>query len=46
MKTMKNGKVVSPDDIPMEAWKYLGEMVVEHLARLFNKILKSERIPG
>ena len=26
MKRMKSGKVVGPDDIPVEAWKCSGEM--------------------
>ncbi|MBN3290172.1 LORF2 protein, partial [Polypterus senegalus] len=45
MKRMKNGKVIGPDDIPVEAWKCLGEMAVEFLTRLFNGILESERMP-
>ncbi|KAG2463798.1 RTJK polymerase, partial [Polypterus senegalus] len=45
MKTMKNGKVVDPDDIPVIAWRCLGEMAVEFLTRLFNAILESGRIP-
>ncbi|XP_051780043.1 uncharacterized protein LOC127526921 [Erpetoichthys calabaricus] len=44
-KRMKNGKVVGPDDIPVEAWRCLGEMAVEFLTRLFNGILESERMP-
>lgn len=44
MKRKKSGKVVGPDDIPVEAWKCLGEMAVEFLTRLFNKILESERM--
>lgn len=45
MKRMKNGKVVGPDDIPVEIWRCLGEMAVEFLIRLFNEILESERMP-
>ena len=45
MKRMKSGKAVGPDGIPVEAWKCLGEMAVEFLTRLFNKILESERMP-
>ncbi|MBN3291136.1 RTXE polymerase, partial [Polypterus senegalus] len=45
MKRMKNGKAVGPDDIPMEAWRCLGEMAVAFLNRLFNGILESERMP-
>ncbi|KAI5624580.1 hypothetical protein C0J50_15862 [Silurus asotus] len=45
IKRMKNGKSVGPDDIPVEAWRCLGEMAVEFLTRLFNRNLEGERIP-
>ena len=45
MKRMKSGKVVGPDDTPVEAWRCLGEKAVEFLMRLFNTILESERMP-
>ena len=45
MNRMKTGKAVSPDDIPVEAWKCLGELVINFLTRLFNKLLKNERMP-
>ncbi|KAI5089887.1 hypothetical protein C0J45_20022 [Silurus meridionalis] len=45
IKRMKNGKSVGPDDIPVEAWRCLGEMAVEFLTRLFNRILEGERMP-
>ena len=45
MKRMKNEKAVGPDDIPVEAWRCLGETAVEFLTRLFNAILESERMP-
>lgn len=41
---MKSGKVVGFDDIFVEVWKCLGEVVVEFLISLFNKILESERM--
>ena len=34
IKKMKNGKAVGPDDIPLEAWRYLGEMAVRFLSSL------------
>ena len=46
MKKMKNGKAVGPDDIPVEAWRCLGEMALKFLTRLCNKILAGERMPG
>ncbi|KAK2902094.1 hypothetical protein Q8A73_011840 [Channa argus] len=45
LKRMKSGKAVGPDDIPVEVWKCLGEVAVEFLSSLFNKILESERMP-
>ena len=29
LKTMKNGKAVGPDDIPVEVWRCLGEVAVD-----------------
>ncbi|KAK2917518.1 hypothetical protein Q8A73_004265 [Channa argus] len=45
LKRMKSGKAVGPDDKPVEVWKCLGEVAVEFLTSLFNKILESERMP-
>ncbi|KAK3561722.1 hypothetical protein QTP86_012617 [Hemibagrus guttatus] len=42
---MKSGKAVGPDDIPVEVWTCLGEAAVEFLTSLFNRVLKSERMP-
>ncbi|KAI5099810.1 gastrula zinc finger protein XlCGF28.1-like [Silurus meridionalis] len=44
IKRIKSGKSVGPDDIPVEAWRCLGEMAVKFLTRLFNKILE-EKFP-
>ncbi|KAK3557812.1 hypothetical protein QTP86_002686 [Hemibagrus guttatus] len=41
---MKSGKAVSPDDIPVEVWKCLGEAAVEFLTSLFNRVLESEKM--
>ena len=45
MKRMKNGKAVAPDDIPVEVWKYIGEIALEFLAKLYNRTMKSEMMP-
>ena len=45
MKRMKHGKVVGPDDIPIEAWKALGDIGVNFLTKLFNQILETEEMP-
>ncbi|KAK3562534.1 hypothetical protein QTP86_001253 [Hemibagrus guttatus] len=42
-KALKRMK--SPDDIPVEVWKCLGEAAVEFLTSLFNRVLESERMP-
>lgn len=43
-KWMMSQKMFDCDDIPMEAWGYLGEGN-RHLTRLFNAKLESERMP-
>ena len=45
MNRMKTGKAVGSDDIPVEAWKCLGELAIDFLTILFNKILEDERMP-
>ena len=45
MNRMKTGKAVGPDDIPVEAWRCLGELANDFLTRLFNKILEDEIMP-
>ena len=45
MKRMKHGKAVGPDDIPIEAWKVLGDRGVNLLTKLFNQILETEEMP-
>ena len=42
---MKNGKAVGPDEIPVEAWKCIGEPAIEVLTGLFNRLLKGEKMP-
>ena len=46
MQRMKNGKVVGPDDIPVEVWKCLGEIALKFLTKLYNRTMESERMPG
>lgn len=43
-KTMKRGKAIGPDCIPLET-RDVKEMAVVFLTWFFNKILESERIP-
>ena len=44
-RRIKKGKVVGPDELPVEVCKCMGEMGIEFLTRLFNKLLVGERIP-
>ncbi|KAF1869483.1 hypothetical protein Lal_00041636 [Lupinus albus] len=38
----ENDKAVEPDNIPIEAWKDLGEWGIRCLAQLFNEIMRSK----
>lgn len=37
---MMTEKIITPNDIPTEIWKYMREVRIELLTRLFNRILK------
>lgn len=43
---MKNGKAVGSDEIPVEAWKALGELGVEIVHEIICQAFDSERIPN
>ena len=45
LRKMNKGKEVGPDELPVEVWKWVGEMEIMFLTRMFNKILAAERIP-
>ena len=45
LRRMKKGKAVGPDELPVEVWKYMGEMGIKFLTRLFNRLLMGERMP-
>ena len=42
---MKNGRACSPDNIPVEVWKALGEVGVRILTELFNMVLSTGEMP-
>ena len=44
LRRMKKGKTVGPDELPVEVWKCMGEMGIEFLTRLFNRLLMGERM--
>ena len=45
MEKDENGKVVGPDKLPVEVWKFVGEIGIKFFTRLFNKLLVGERMP-
>ena len=45
VRRMKKGKAVGADELPLEVWKCMGEMGIEFLIRLLNKLLVGERMP-
>ena len=45
LRRMKKGKAVGPDELPVEVWKCMGEMGIEFLTRLLNRLLMGERMP-
>ena len=45
LRRMKKGKAAGPDELPVEVWKYMGEMGIKLLTRLFNRLLMGERMP-
>jgi hypothetical protein len=38
LKKMKTRKTLGPDDIPIEVWRYLGDIAIVWLTKLFNII--------
>ena len=46
LKKMKHRKAVGPDDISIEVWKVLGETGIARLTDLFNRILKTKKMPN
>ncbi|GKE84482.1 retrovirus-related pol polyprotein LINE-1 [Tanacetum coccineum] len=45
LQKMGRNKAVGPDQIPIEAWRYLGDEGVKWLTCLFNKIFSSAKMP-
>ena len=45
LRKMKKGKAVGPDDIPIEAWRVVGEVGVETLLNIFTEIMETEKMP-
>ena len=45
LRRMKQGKAVGLDELPIEVWKCMGEMGIEFLTRLLNKLLVGKTMP-
>jgi len=45
LQRMKKGYAQGPDEIPVEAWVCLGEIGIEFLTELFNRLLHGEKMP-
>jgi len=45
LRKMKRGKAPGSDDVPVEAWKLLGDRGVQMLTALFNRIVSDEEAP-
>ena len=46
LRWMKMGKVMGLDEIPIEAWKWLGDVGVCWLTNIFNTILSVNKMPS
>ena len=46
LKGMKCGKTVGADDMPAEAWEYVGNFGIKMLCKLFNCIMNTEQMPS
>jgi hypothetical protein len=42
---MKTSKALGSDDIPIEVWRRLGDVVIMWLTKLFNIIFRSNKMP-
>ena len=45
LKRMKGGKAIGPDGIPIEVWRYLGDIAILWLTKLFNHIFRLNKMP-
>jgi Reverse transcriptase (RNA-dependent DNA polymerase) len=44
LKKIKIGKALGPDDISIEVWRYLGDIAIVWLTKLFNIIFRSNKM--
>ena len=43
LKRMKGGKAMGPDGIPIEVWRYLGDIAIVWLTKLFKPYFSIEQ---
>jgi hypothetical protein len=44
LKRMKGGKAMGPDGLPIEVWRSLGDVAIVWLTKLFNLIIRSNKM--
>jgi len=44
LKRMSNGKVVGPDNMPIEVWESLGDTGIVWLTKKFNEIIRAKKM--
>ena len=45
LRKLKKGKAAGPDGIPNELYKEGGEEMISRVERIFNEVLRVERVP-
>ena len=45
LKRMKGGTAMGPNGIPIEVWRYLEDIAIVWLTKLFNHIFQSNKMP-
>jgi hypothetical protein len=45
LKKMKTCKTLGLNDIPIDVWRYLGDIAIMCLTKLFNTIFRSNKMP-
>jgi hypothetical protein len=45
LKRMNGGKTMGPDGIPIEVWRTPGDVAIVWHTKLFNLILRSNKMP-
>lgn len=45
IRTMRRGRAMGPDEIPVDFWKFSGESGLRWVTNLFNIIFKAAKVP-